>query len=184
MEGEVLAPLVPSETSEAVTVWLPAVLNVTLKAFVPETSAALAGKMALVSEQVMPTVSLVVLTRFQFESTALTVTLKAVPAVRAVGVPVLPVALPGEAVSPGTNNNSLANAAGLMAIESEVAPVRPLLEKLIVMLVATLWARLANVTTPATAVRVVVPCKVPLPALRVAVTAVVLPLARRLPKAS
>ena len=38
-----------------------------------------------------------------------------------------------------------------------------------------------NVTTPLTAVRLVVPCNVPLPALRAAVTTVVLSLLRRLP---
>ncbi len=50
-----------------------------------------------------------------------------------------------------------------------------------VMLVATLCARSVKVTTPLTAVRLVVPCKVPLPALRAAVTTVVLSLLRRLP---
>ena len=64
------------------------------------------------SVQVMPTMSLV-LTTFQLASTALTVTLNAVPAVSAVGLPVLPVELPGDAVSPGTSSCSLANTAGL-----------------------------------------------------------------------
>ena len=50
----------------------------------------------------------------------------------------------------------------------------PLPVKAIVMLVATLCDRLAKVTTPSTAVRLVVPCNVPLPALRAAVTSVLL----------
>ena len=76
-----LAVLLPSLTSVAVTVRLPAVLHVTLKVPLPEFRAALPGKSALASEEVMPTVSITVLTRFQLASTALTVTLKAVPAV-------------------------------------------------------------------------------------------------------
>src|SRR5256885_2053468 len=110
MAGVVLAVLLPSVTSEAVAVWLPAVLNVTLKLCVPALSAALAGKMALASEEVMPAVSVMLVTRFQLASTALTVTLKAAPAVCAVGAPVLPVALPGEAVSPGARICNLVNA--------------------------------------------------------------------------
>ena len=78
-------------------------MSVTLNVWVPALKAAFAGIPALASEEVMATVSLV-LTTFQFASTALTVTLNALPAVRAVGVPVLPVALPGEAVSPGASN--------------------------------------------------------------------------------
>src|SRR5258708_39537432 len=57
----------------------------------------------------MPTVSLVTI-KFQLASTALTVTVKAAPAVCAVGAPVLPLAVPGAAVSPGTSNWSLARA--------------------------------------------------------------------------
>src|SRR5207248_226627 len=106
----VLADLLPSDTSEEVTVWLPAVLNVTLKLCVPALSAALAGKMALASEEAMPTVSVMLVTRFQLASTALTVTLNAAPAVCAVSAPVLPVALPGEAVSPGARICNLVNA--------------------------------------------------------------------------
>ena len=86
--------------SDAVTVALPAVFRVTLKAFVPLTSAALAGMAAFPSVEVMATVSLV-LTTFQLASTALTVTEKAVPATCAEAVPTLPLAVPGAAVSPG-----------------------------------------------------------------------------------
>ncbi len=91
------------------------------------------------------------------------------------------VALPGWPV----NARALA-AAGLMAIAVEVALARlPLLNKR-VMFVATLCDKFVNVTTPSTAVLLVAPCNVPLPALRLAVTTVelsALPLAalRRFP---
>src|SRR5439155_23221356 len=56
-------------------------------------------------------------------STALTVTLKAVPAVSAEGEPVLPVTVPGAAVSPGINNCNFANAAALTVIAELVLAV-------------------------------------------------------------
>src|SRR5207247_1763889 len=96
--------------SDAVKVAVLAVLRVTLKAFVPATSAALAGKVALLSLEVMPKVSVTLVTRFQSASTARTVTEKAVPAVSALAVPVLPAGVPGAAVSPGTSNCNLAKA--------------------------------------------------------------------------
>ena len=55
-EGLVLAVLVPSVISVAVTVQLPAVFKVTLRFLVPATNAALAGKVALASLEVIPTV--------------------------------------------------------------------------------------------------------------------------------
>jgi hypothetical protein len=116
MDGLVLAVLVPSVMSVAVTVQLPAVLRVTAKVPVPADIAALAGWVSFGSEVVMPTVW-VLLTRFQLASTARTVTLKAVPALCALGVPVLPVAVPGAAVSPGTSSCSLAKAAALTVID-------------------------------------------------------------------
>src|SRR5439155_12484102 len=64
-----------------------------------------------------------VLIKFQLVSTALTVTLKAVPAVRGDGLPVLPVAVPGAAVSPGINSCSLANAPALAVIAGLVLAV-------------------------------------------------------------
>ena len=67
--------------SEAVTVALPPVLRVTLKLFVPPTKAALPGKLAFVSEQEIAAVSVIFVTRFQFASTAFTVTLNDAPAV-------------------------------------------------------------------------------------------------------
>ena len=79
--GLVLAVLEPSLMSVAVKVALPAVLAVTAKVLVPATRAALAGRVAFASELVMAAVSVTVLTRFQFASTAFTVTLKLVPAV-------------------------------------------------------------------------------------------------------
>ena len=181
MEGLVLGPLVPSEVSEAVSVALPAVLNVTAKLFVPATRAALTGKPALESEDVIPTMSVTLVRTFQKGSTALTVMLNAAPAVCGRGVPVLPLVVAGAAVSPGTRSCSLAKAAGLTTIGSDSALVRPVAVKLMVMFVATLCERLLKVTRPPAAVMFVVPCKVPLPALRVAVTIVLLSLVRKLP---
>src|SRR5207237_981742 len=123
MGGLVLAVLVPSVMSVAVTVALPAVLSVTLKACVPALRAAFAGKVALLSLEVIPTVSLV-LTRFQLASTALTVTLNAVPAVWDAGAPVLPLTVPGAVVSPGANSCNLAKAAALTTMLLETALLR------------------------------------------------------------
>src|SRR5262245_23282131 len=108
--GLVLAVLLTLLMSLAVTVRDPAVANVTLNAFVPETSAALAGRVAALSLEVMPTVSVTDETTFQLASTALAVTLKAVPAICVLGDSVLPEPVPGAAVSPGTNNCSFTNA--------------------------------------------------------------------------
>src|SRR5439155_23016924 len=126
----VLAVLVPAELSLAVSVCVPAVLSVTLTVRVPADNAPLTGKLALESLEVMPTVWLL-LTRFQYASTALTVALKAVPAPWAVGVPVLPVAVPGAAVSPGTSNCIFTNAPAL-TVSSWVPLVRPLAAAVIV----------------------------------------------------
>src|SRR6266516_4660545 len=91
-----------------------------LKSFVPPTSAALAGRVALLSDEVIPSVLLTLLTRFQLSSTALTVTLKGAPADWAAGVPVLPVAVPGAAVCPGARIWSFVNAPGSIAINELV----------------------------------------------------------------
>src|SRR5207247_2863407 len=91
-------------------------LSVTLAVLVPADNAPLAGSVAAESLEVMPTVC-VLLTRFQFASTALTVALNAVPAGCAVGVPVLPVTLPAAAVSPGTSTCNFTNAPELTVIE-------------------------------------------------------------------
>src|SRR5581483_2772047 len=116
--------LVPSVLSLAVTVKLPAVLGVTLNVFVPATNAAAPGAVAFVSLNPIPAVSVTVLMRFQLASTAFTVMVKAVPAVWAVGVPVLPVEVPGAAVSPGSKTCNWLNGPALTTILPEVADVR------------------------------------------------------------
>src|SRR5438128_5450153 len=123
--------------SVAVIVCEGAVLSVTLKVFVPADNAPLAGRVALESLDVIPTVW-VLLTRFQFASTALAVTVKAVPVVRAVAVPVLPGAVPGAAVSPGIKSWSFAKAAGLTAMLGVVVAVWLLSVRLRVIAVALL----------------------------------------------
>src|SRR5438046_616853 len=75
-------------------------------------------------------------------------------------------------------------AAGLTATLPEVAPARVALAQSIVMVVATVCERLVKVTSPLAAVRLVVPCNTPVPALREAVTTVLMSLLHRLPKAS
>src|SRR5438552_4182934 len=104
---------------EAVAVALPAVLRVMLKFFVPLIKAALAGRAALASLELIATVSLVLI-RFQLASTALTVTLKAVPACSETGAPVLPIVEPGEADSPAARIWSLAKAPALIVTEGLV----------------------------------------------------------------
>src|SRR5439155_10086055 len=79
-DGLVLAVIPPWVVSEAVAVLVPAVFAVTLKVLVPLTRAALAGKAAFASLEPIATVSLVLI-KFQFASTALTVTEKAAPEV-------------------------------------------------------------------------------------------------------
>src|SRR5205823_13676925 len=74
MAGLVLLGIPAWVASAAATVAVPAVLSVRLKLAVPATSGALAGNAALVSLELMATVSLVLIT-FQLASTALTVTL-------------------------------------------------------------------------------------------------------------
>ena len=74
---------------------------------------------------------------FQLASTPLTITLKAVPAVRAVGVPVLPVAEPGAAVSPGINSCNLAKAPTLTVTDALVFGVIP---PLVTSLAVNVWA--------------------------------------------
>ena len=136
--GLVLAVLLPSLRSVAARVKLPLVLKRTVRLVVPETSAVLGGSVAVASLEPSPTVSVTVLTRFQKPSTALTVTPKPMPAIWALGVPVLPLALPGAAVSPGTSSCGLVKAAGLTTMLPEEAPVKPLPVKLMVIVVATL----------------------------------------------
>ena len=94
--------------------------SVTLKVCVPPTNAALGGSVALASLDAIPTMSVSVFFRFQFASTALTVTLNATPTVCDDGVPVLPEAVPGAAVSPGTKSWSFVNGPAL-TIKLELA---------------------------------------------------------------
>src|SRR5258707_5020632 len=112
MAGVAPCGMVACVASEAVTVAAPAVLKVKLKVFVPLASGVFVGKMALASLEVSAMVSLVI-TGFQLASTAATATLNAVPAACGEGVPVLPLAVPGAAVSPGANNCNLANTPAL-----------------------------------------------------------------------
>ncbi len=123
IDGLVLAVLPPSPRSPAITVLLPAVFKVRLKLCVPATKAALAGSMALASEEASPTMSVTVVTVFQLASMALTVTFNGVPAACAVGVPVLPVLLPGEAISPGRRICSLVNTPAVAVIDGLVFAV-------------------------------------------------------------
>jgi hypothetical protein len=105
----VFAVLAPSVASVAVIVAVPEVFNVTEKVVVPETKLPFAGRSAFESVEVIAIESVAELIRFQFASTAFTVTENAVPAVCAEGLPVFPVELPAEAVSPGTSNCNLVN---------------------------------------------------------------------------
>src|SRR6185312_7477508 len=89
---------------------------------VPATSAPFAGSPAFGSVLVIAIVSVAV-TGFQLASTALTVTLKAPPAVWADGVPVLPEAVPGAAVSPGSRIWSFANVPALIVVAGLVLAV-------------------------------------------------------------
>ena len=115
MFGLVLAVFVPSVASLAVTVFEPTVLSVTLNVFVPATSAPFAGSVAAPSLDVIATLS-VDDTTFQFASTAFTVTVNPVPDVCALGAPVLPVALPADAASPGTRICTFANGPAMVVM--------------------------------------------------------------------
>src|SRR6266704_4499329 len=79
---------------------------------------------------------------------------------------------------------SLLAGAGLTSILAEVVPATAALEKSIVMVVATKCERLVKLTNPLTALSAMLPCKTPLPPLRLAVTTVVLSPLRTLPKLS
>src|SRR5439155_26702739 len=120
MDGLALSVLVPSVMSVAVSVALPAVLKVTLNVLAPEIRGALAGNAEAGSVEVIATVSVTVFTWFQLASTPRTVTVKAVPAVCEVGVPVLPLVVPGAAVSPGTTDCNFTNAPGVTVIDGLV----------------------------------------------------------------
>jgi hypothetical protein len=118
----------PWVTSEPVTLALAAVFSVTLKVFVPATNAEFAGSTALASLDVTATTSLVLI-RFQFASTAFTVTLNALPAIWLAGLPDLPLVEPGAAVSPGSSVCNLAKAPVVTEIEAVVLELFVLSEK-------------------------------------------------------
>jgi hypothetical protein len=105
----------------------------------------------LPSLELIPTVC-VELTLFQFASTALTVTLNDVPEVRALGVPVLPVVVPGAAVSPGTNNCSFTNAPAFTVIDGLVFAVfvPSVMSVAVTVAVPEVFNVTANVSVPAT----------------------------------
>src|SRR5947199_304875 len=90
--------------SLAVTVAVPTVFSVTLKVLVPEESAAFTGRLALPSLEVIPTVSVTVLIKFQFASTAFTVTVNTVPPCSFLAVPSFPLVPPGAAAAPATTS--------------------------------------------------------------------------------
>src|SRR5690348_6209400 len=71
----------------------------------------------------MATVSVTEVTTFQFASTALTTMVNAAPAACALGVPVLPDAVPAAAVSPGSNSCSLVNDPALTVVVALVFAV-------------------------------------------------------------
>jgi len=116
---------VPSVISVAVTLALPPVFSVTANVFVPAARAPFPGRTAFASLEVIPTVCVRVFTRFQLLSTAFTVTLKAVPEIWLVGVPVFPVTVPGAADSPGINSCNLLKAPALMLTAGLVFAVTP-----------------------------------------------------------
>src|SRR6266850_7748546 len=98
--------------------------------------------------------STTVLTRFQFASTAFTVIVNGALAVSADGVPVLPVPVPGAAVSPGTRSCSLVNGPGFtskpLLVPVSLPPVRVAVIVLLVPASATvtLWVRKPTENTP------------------------------------
>src|SRR5438094_2475674 len=70
----------------------------------------------------MAIVWVTVLTKFQLASTAFTVTFNEIPAICAVGEPVLPLPVPGAAVSPGISTCSLV-AAPALTVVAALTPV-------------------------------------------------------------
>ena len=118
----------------AVIVRVPAVLKVRLdRVRVPEANVILpvvlplsSAIVALLSLAVMVTFGTALPARFQLASTALTTMplAMAVPAVWANGVPVLPVAVPGAAVSPGSRTSNLL-AASAVTVKTPSTKVKP-----------------------------------------------------------
>ncbi len=113
MPALVPAVFVPSVTSLAVSVCVPAVRSSTENVPLPADSAASAGSTAAPSLELRWTTSLTAPATLKKASTACTCTSKAAPAVCDEGVPVLPLAVPGAAVSPGTSTCSFVKAPAL-----------------------------------------------------------------------
>src|SRR5688572_13364966 len=111
MPGLVCPRIEPFVRSATVSVWVPTVLRVTFNERNPFTSAPLTGVLAAPSLEVMRTLSALG-TWFHQASVDHTLTANACPALCDDGVPVLPVALPGSAASPGTISWTRENAAG------------------------------------------------------------------------
>src|SRR5436309_3292633 len=109
----VAGALEESLKSVAVTVFVPVALRMRLNSREPASSVVLAGSVAWRSLEVIATVSVIVLTVFQLSSAAFTVTLKGVSGDWIDGVPVLPLRVPGAALSPGARINNLVKAPAL-----------------------------------------------------------------------
>src|SRR5262245_32149263 len=92
-----------SVTSDAVIVLDPIELSVTGNCLGPATNAALAGNTACASLEAIVTTSATEPTIFQLSSTAFTVALNGTAGTWVLGVPVLPIGVPGVALSPGTS---------------------------------------------------------------------------------
>jgi len=91
-----------SVSSCAKIVNVPAAFSVIVNVFVPLTSCAGAGRVALASVASIEIEFELVVTTVQVLSHAFTVTVNGMPATWARGVPVLPDPVPGAAVSPGS----------------------------------------------------------------------------------
>lgn len=113
------------DATVAVIVCAPAVLNVTEKSLVPDTRAAFDGSVAAPSDDVIAMVCVEDDTTFQFASTAFTVAVMPDPATSSVGVPVLPVDVPGAAVSPGSSTCTLVAVPALTVNAADVPASEP-----------------------------------------------------------
>ena len=87
-------------------------------------------------------------TKFQFASTAFTVTFKDVPAICVVGIPVFPVVVPGAAVSPGINTCNF-DAVPAFTVKVAVPVIAEPVTTNVKLLPATIGVTLTPVNTPA-----------------------------------
>ena len=102
-------------------------------------------------------------TRFQLASTALTVTVTGEPAVWVSGVPVLPVVVPGAAVSPGIRTCNFEAVPAVMTIP-ETVPVFEFPSVAVMFIVSAVLSLVLIVNVPELRVFVLSP-NVPLPSL-------------------